>query len=134
MSSTIEVFDHYLEQWRKLKITGNPPKGLYVGGCCVSPSGDLYVYGGSDGSFARGGLYKLSSLNWSQLSGVNGPMKVDCGIACFNKKKIAVIGGYEPPPVSLQPGASFIKDKRFTSGNGWTNEIHIFDTDACKSN
>ena len=140
LSSTIEIFDHYLEQWRKLKITGNPPKGLHAGGYCVSPSGDLYVYGGYGGSIACGGLYKLSSLKWTQLSGesdVNGPVKKhSCRIACFNKKKVAVIGGYGPPPVSLQPGASFIKDKRYTShsGNGWTNEIHIFDTDACKSN
>ena len=80
LSSTIQVFDHYLEQWRELKTTGSPPKGLYDGGCCVSPSGDLYVYGGHSGSIAHGGLYKLSSrtLKWSQLSGeseVNGPMK-----------------------------------------------------------
>ena len=112
---------------------------MYDGGYCVSPSGDLYTYGGRDESIKRGGLYKLSSLRkWSQLSGesdVSGPMKKSgCGIACFNKKKVAVIGGYGPPPVSLQPGASFITDKRFTSRNGWTNEIRIFDTDACKSN
>ena len=140
LSSTIEAFDQYLEQWRELKTTGSPPKGLFGGGCCVSPSGDLYVYGGYDGSIARGGLYKLSSLKWTQLSGdsesdVKGPMKKYAGkIVCFNNKKVAVIGGYGPPPVSLQPGASFIKDKRYTDGNGWTNEIHIFDTDACKSN
>ena len=134
LSSTIEVFDQYLEQWREpLKTTGSPPKGLYYGGCCVSPSGDLYVYGGFDGSNR---LYKLSSLKWSQLSGetdVNSPMKKDsCGIACFNKYKVAVIGGYGLPPASLQAGASFIEDKRFTSGEGWTNEIHTIDTNNGK--
>ena len=137
LSSTIEVFDHYLEQWKELKTTGSPPKGLYAGGYCVSPSGDLYVYGGHGGSVACGGLYKLSSLKWSQLSGesaVNGPMKKHCcRIACFNKKKVVVIGGYGPQPATLQPGASFIKDKRY-SGHGWTNEIHTFDTDARESN
>ena len=45
LSSTIQVFDQYLEQWRQLQTTGCPPKVLYKGGCCVSPSGDLYVYG-----------------------------------------------------------------------------------------
>ena len=140
LSSTIEAFDQYLEQWKELKTTGCPPEGLYAGGCCVSPSGDLYVYGGFDESCYGyvGGFYKLSSLKWSHLSGesdVKGPTKKQgCRIACFNKKKVAVIGGHGSPPVSLQPGASFIKDKRFTSGNEWTNEIHIFDTDACKSN
>ena len=136
LSSTIKVFDQYLEQWRKLKTTGSPPKGLYAGGYCVSPSGDLYVYGGFDGSIACGGLYKLSSLKWTQLSGesdMNGPMKKSaCGMVYFNKKKVAVIGGFGPPPASLQPGASFIKNKHYTNEYGWTNEIHIFDTDACK--
>ena len=139
LSSTIQVFDQYLEQWRELKTTGSPPKGLYDGGYCVSPSGDLYVYGGHGGSIARGGLYKLSSrtLKWSQLSGeseMNGPMKkTGCRIACFNKKNVAVIGGYGPPPATLQPGASFIKHKRrYSHGYGWTNEIHSFDADECK--
>ena len=136
LSSIIQVFDQYLEQWRQLQTTGCPPKGLYNGDCCVSPSGDLYVYGGSDGSNYRGGLYKLSFEKWSQLSGeldVNGPLKKGgCGMVFFNKKKVAVIGGYGPPPASLQPGASFIKDKRFSDGRGWTNEIHIFDTDECE--
>ena len=99
----------------------------------MSPSGDLYVYGGRDGSIRRGGLYKLSSLKWSQLSGesdVNGPMrKSGCGVACFNENKVAVIGGYGSPPVSLQPGASFIKDKRYTDGDGFSNEIHVFYSD-----
>ena len=135
LSTTIEVFDQYLEQWRQLKTSGSPPKGLYAGGCCVSPSGDLYVYGGSDGSTRHGGLYKLSSLKWSLLgeSDMHGPMrKSGCEMVCFNKSKVAIVGGYGPPPTSLQPGASFIKDKRYTDGEGWTNEVHIFDTDKCK--
>ena len=107
-----------------------------LGVSCVSPSGDLYVYRGHDGFTFHGGLYKLSYLKWNQLSGesdVNGPMKKNaCGMVCFNKKEIAIIGGYGPPPASLQPGASFIKDKRYTSGQGWTNEVHIFDIDECK--
>ena len=138
LSSTIEVFDQYLEQWRQLKTRGSPPKGLFAGGCCVSRNGDLYVYGGWDGSSRRGELYKLSSLKWSQLSGesdVHGPMKkVSCGMTCFNKNKVAVIGGFGPLPASLQPGATFIKDKdkRFAYGEGRTDEVHVFDTDKCK--
>ena len=139
LSSTIEVFDQYLERWRALKTTGSPPKGLYAGGCCVSPSGDLYVYGGHDGTAHRGGLYKLTSLEWSQLSAesdINGPMKkIGCGMVCFsNKNKISIIGGYGLPLGPPQPGSSskFIKDKHHTDGHGWTNEIHIFDMDECK--
>ena len=133
LSSTIQVFDQYLEQWRQLQTTGCPPKGLYGGGCCVSPSGDLYVYGGFDGSNYRGGLYKLSSEKWTQLSDVNSPMeKFGCGMVYFNKKKVAVIGGYGLPPASLQPGASFIKNESYCDGQGWINEIYIFDTDECE--
>ena len=136
LSSTIQVFDQYLEQWRQLQTTGYPPNGLYDGGCCVSPSGDLYVYGGRDGSNYHAGIYKLSSEKWSQLSGesdMNGPVKkVGCGMVFFTKKKVAVIGGYGPPPASLQPGALFVKNELYSDGRGWTNEIHIFDTDECE--
>ena len=66
---------------------------------------------------------------------MSGPMKKSsCGMVSFNKNKLAVIGGYGPPPASLQPGATFIKDKRYTSGCGWMNEIHCFDTDKCEPN
>ena len=109
---------------------------MVVASCCISPSGDLYVYGGYDGSNYRGGLYKLSSEKWSQLSrdsDMNGPMKKSgYGIIFFNKKKVGIIGGYGLPPASLQPGASFIKDKNHNDGRGWTNEIHIFDTNECE--
>ena len=137
LSFTIEIFDQYFEQWRELKTTGIPPKGLYGGGYCASPSGDLYVYGGFDGSSRRGGLYELSSLKWRQLSeetsSATGPMKkVGSRMVCFNKKKIAVIGGYGPPSAPLQLGATFIKDKCSTHGNGWTNEILTFSIDECK--
>ena len=118
---------------------GSDPPLLYDGGHCVSPSGDLYVYGGCDGSAARGGLYKLqlSSLEWSQLSGEsdeNGPAKnVGCRMVYFDKNKLAVVGGYALPPAApLQPGARASltdPDKCSTIGK---NEIHIFDTDECK--
>ena len=98
----------------------------------------MYMEAMPDGSMRCGGLYKLSSqtLKWSQLSAesdVNGPTKkAGCRMFYFSKNKVAVIGGYGPPPALFQPGASFIKNKRFTNGHGWTNEIHVFDTDECK--
>lgn len=132
LSSTIEVFDHYLEDWQALQTTGSPPEGLYAGGCCVSPSGDLFTYGGHDGTTFCSGLYKLSSLKWSQLSKEtdnNSPMKkIGCGMVYFNKK-LAVIGGYGSPLGPLQVGSSFVINKNSTHGRGWSNEIHIFDID-----
>ena len=138
LSSHIEVFDNYLEQWTSVKTTGSLPKGLYGGGCCVSSSGELFVYGGHYTSTFCGAVYKLSSLRkWEQLSAesdANGPMKkVDCGLVCFMETKIAVIGGYGLPHGPSQPGSSFVKDESSTDDRGWTNEIHIFDSEKCKS-
>ena len=124
LSSTVEVFDQYVEQWRVLKTTGSPPKGLYGGACCSTPNGDLYIYGGYDGSDPRyhGGLYKLAmssqELEWSQLSvesDPNGPMrKSGCGMVCFDNKKLAVIGGKGIPHGPPQPGSTFITKARLT--------------------
>lgn len=95
-----------------------------------------YVYGGSDGSVRHGGLYKLSHLEWSQLSvesDANGPMKRSgCQIVCINKSKIGVIGGYGLPHDPSQPGSSFIQCCDDTTGNGWTNEVCVFDTEERK--
>ena len=138
--STVEVFDQYLEQWRQLKTTGSPPKGLFHGACCSTPNGDLYVYDGHDGSSYYGGLYKLAmssqELEWSQLSvesDPNGPMrKIGCGMLCFDNKKLAVIGGLGVPRGPPQPGSTFIKDEGCTDGSGYTNEIHFYHTEQCE--
>lgn len=140
LSSTVEIFDHYLEQWRVLKTTGSPPKGLYRGGYCFTQNGNLYLYGGRDGSHCRSdGLYKLpvnsEQLEWSQLSvaSANGPMqKVGCGMVCFGKDKLAIIGGCGIPHGSPQPGSKFIENLEYTDGRGYTNEIHFFDIENCK--
>ena len=141
LSSTVEVFDQYLEQWRALKTTGSPPKALCYGACCCTPTGDLYVYGGSDGSSYQGGLYKLAmnsgdSLEWSELSvesDPNGPMrKCSCRMVCFHNKKLAVIGGKGIPHGPPQPGSTFIKNERYTDGTGYTNEIHFYDIEECE--
>ena len=142
LSSTVEVFDQYVEQWRVLKTTGSPPKGLYGGACCSTSNGDLYIYGGYYGSDPRyhGGLYKLAmssqELEWSQLSvesDPNGPMrKSGCGMVHFDNKKLAVIGGKGIPHGPPQPGSTFRESKTRTDGTGYTNEIHFYDIEECK--
>ena len=140
LSSTIEVFDHYLEQWRKLTTAGDPPKGPYAGGCCVSPDGDLYIYGGHDGTSRHGALYKLTpgSMLWAQLSeeGASGhnslAQKTGCQMICFGRDKLALIGGYGLPYNPNQPGATFMKDTKHTDGSGCSNKIHVFDLKLCK--
>ena len=35
LSTNIEVFDHYLEQWKKVTAAGDLPRGMYTGGCAL---------------------------------------------------------------------------------------------------
>ena len=58
--------------------------------------------------------------------------KSNCGMVFFNKNNLAVIGGHGLPHGPPQPGASFVKDKIYANGSGWTNEIQVFDTLECK--
>ena len=136
LSTTVEVFDHYQEQWRRLTATGDLPKGLYAGGCCTSPDGDLYIYGGHDGTSRRGALHKLTpgTMVWARLSregasGSNSPShKTGCQMIYFSKGKLALVGGYGLPLNPTQPGgATFVKDNKHTDGSGFSNEIHFFD-------
>ena len=136
--STVEVFDPHLEQWRTQEVVaGSAPKEMYAGACCVSPSGDLYVYGGMDTNYAwHGELHKLDSgsLSWIQLteeSDASGPMKKNaCGLVFVGQHQLVIIGGYGVPHGPTQPGSSFIKNTKSTSGSGWTNEIHVFDLEG----
>ena len=42
-------------------------------------------------------------------------------------KKLLLFGGYGILSGPTQPYATFIKDRKFTDGRGWTNELHLFD-------
>ena len=42
-------------------------------------------------------------------------------------KKLVLFGGYGIPSGPTQPGAQFVKNTQYTSGSGWTNELHVFD-------
>ena len=46
--------------------------------------------------------------------------------------KLILFGGYSSPSGPTQPGAQFIKDSRYTDGDGWTNELHVFDVQKGK--
>ena len=41
--------------------------------------------------------------------------------------KLVLFGGYGIPSGPIQRGAEFIKQRDFTDGRGWTNEVHTFD-------
>ena len=131
LASTIEIFDPYLEAWKKHPTTGVPPPGLYAG-ACTSLLDSLYWFGGRDDSLFYNSLHKLgtTTLEWRELQHLNpadGPMKMfGCGMVSFLQDQLAVFGGYGVSTGPTQPGATFIKSTKFTDGSGWSNELHVF--------
>ena len=140
LASVVEQFDPCAEVWCQRSMIGTPHPGLLSVACTLSHDGnDLFMYDGLglDGDLAtntRGVLSRLNikTLAWSLLCSeavVGGPMK-KYGSGMFMFKygdKVAVIGGYGYPTGPTQPGATFIRDTRFTDGRGWSNEFHVFD-------
>ena len=131
LTSTVEIFDPYLETWEKHPTTGVPPTGLYAG-ACTSLLDSLYWFGGWDGGSRYNSLHRLDTTTpeWKELQPLNqadGPMrKGTCGMVSFLQDKLAVFGGYGIPTGLTQPGAMFTKDTDFTDGRGWSNELHVF--------
>ena len=131
LTSTIEIFEPYLETWEEHPTTGVPPPGLYAG-ACTSLLDSLYWFGGYDASSYYNSLHKLdpTTLEWRELQPLNqvdGPMrKSGCGMVSFLQDELAMFGGYGVPTGPTQPRAMFTKDTRFTDGRGWSNELHVF--------
>ena len=132
LTSTVEIFDPYLETWEEHPTTGMPHPGLYAG-ACTSLFNSLYWFGGGDGSSYYNSLHRLdpTTLEWRELQHLNhqadGPMrKAGCGMVSFHQDKLAVFGGYGFPTGPTQPGAMFTKKTIFTDGRGWSNELHMF--------
>ena len=51
--------------------------------------------------------------------------KIRAGLVAFGDK-LGLFGGYGLPSGPTQPGSSFIKNKRFSDVDGWTNEFHVY--------
>ena len=132
----IEAFDTFSETWTKKMLTGVPPPGLRSGGFAVVAE-TLYYYGGNDGRFSYSSLHSLNTetLEWRELQSKNPadqPMpKSNHGIVTVHDEtvgvtSIAVLAGYGKPVTPIQPGSTFIQNTKYTSGDGWTNEFHLF--------
>ena len=80
LASALHSFHPVLESWEHLECDSPPPPALYDGGC-ASTGGNLYLYGGTDGSHCQSCLYKLDtkSRKWQQLSS-DGPMRKYAGV------------------------------------------------------
>ena len=131
LTSTVEIFDPYLETWEKHPITGDPPPGL-CSGACTSLLDSLYWFGGYDGTSHYNSLHRLdtTTFEWREIQPLNqadGPMrKIGSRMVPFLQDKLAVFGGCGIPTGPTQPGAIFTKDTRYTDGWGWSNELHVF--------
>ena len=138
LASTIDIFDPYLETWKKHHTTGIPPPGLYHG-AFTSLLNSLYWFGGYDGSSRYNTLHRLdpTTLEWRELQPLNqanGPMgKGGCGMVPFLRNQLAMFGGFGIPTGPIQPGAMFTKDTKHTDGRGWSNELHVFNITECMS-
>ena len=128
LASSVHSFNPVLESWAENKPSGAPPPGLHSG-ASASEGHHLYLFGGYDGSHLQCSLHQLDTRSWvwKQLSSGGGPMRkggagmVTCG------SKLVLFGGYGVSTGSIQPGAKFVADNKFTNGTGWTNELHTFD-------
>ena len=131
VAATVNIYQPYTESWDEQRLKGRPPPRLY-GGACASTGHHLYLYGGHNGSRYQSSLHQINtkSLVCSEVVVSNaalGPMrKVGCGMVTCDDDHLLCIGGYGILSSPTQPGSEFIKDTRFNSGNGWTNEHHSF--------
>ena len=131
LASVVETFDPYLEVWEQQSTTGVPPPGL-IDGAFTAIGESMYSYGGTDGWFWYNTLHHLDTTRWQwrevQVHNPSeGPVKkYGCAIISYDGDKLVLIGGCGIPTGPIQPGSTFIKDRRFTDGRGWTNELHLF--------
>ena len=128
-TSLTSAFNPYLETWTTLNPRGSPPSGTQCG-ACASVGHNLYTYGGWSGDF-DGCLHQFDTkmLTWTKLS-TTGPMKKQsCGMVGYDDK-LMLFGGYGVPSIPsdpAQPGSTFVQNKEYTDGRGWSNELHVFD-------
>ena len=134
LASTVNVFNHAIEQWEEKDLTGDTPSGLLSAAVSTSLDCNLYLYGGWDGSRFTNNLFKISyqddCYQCSRLSrsnaGSNCPMpKFGAGLVAYGDN-VGLFGGYGIANDATEPGSPFIKNSKVSDCRGWTNEFHIY--------
>ncbi len=128
LSPYVDLFNADLSKWIQQETTGHSPPGVYRATCTAIGS-RAYYFGGvtADGTFTNA-LHELECNNstWTALefSG-NPPMpKYDSAMIAINNDLLGILGGYGRPSGELSPRSRFVRNERYSSGFGWTNELH----------
>ena len=148
LTTTIEKFDVKERNWQQLETTGAHHPGL-TAVACASFRKYLFAFGGNNAVEGLNGVLSqldLDTLTWSELSPEtkDGPLRKDAsGMVHFGEDSLAVVCGYATRRVtpkhlgeddlaknnggSSDLGSEFIIRKGPSAdGDGWTNEMHIF--------
>lgn len=127
LTSTVQVYDPFMEEWEGVKTTGVPPSALF-NGACTSMSHCIYSCGGRDISgILQNTLYRLdtTSMCWNEVQTLNprsGPMfKCGCGIVAYDENKLALFGGRGIPLYRRRRGPK----AELEESTEYTNEFHL---------
>ena len=130
--TNIGIFNPTAKQWLLHPTNGPTPPGLFHGGC-ASIGHTLYCFGGEDEPSWYSDLHELNleSFKWAKIHPQNdkseGPIcKGGCGFVAIDSKTLICFGGYGIGSW-IQAESTFTRDTGYTDGNGWTNELHLFD-------
>ena len=91
------VFDTIANSWSKIEASGPTPSARYSMGFTSTPDGQVYVFGGTDGSVELGDLYKYdpSTNSWNSIvtTGFSPSPRSRMGFAAVPDGKIFMFGG-----------------------------------------
>ena len=137
-ATTMGVYNPKNESWTLQQTVGSIPLGMYYGSCATLGN-RLYSFGGYNKSSLFNNLNQLSlkTFQWSQIQPKNDPSstecpirKVGCGLVAVDDETLGCFGGYGTDPTKVLSGSTFIRDKRYTNTQGWTNEFHLFNVQS----
>ena len=138
-NSFVDVYDPSSQRWTQQKTSGAPPLGVF-GAACVGVLPYMYIFAGLDlAEEFYNSIYRLDTRNlvWTEISAVNpqeAPMKKHraCMVS-YSDSQLVTIGGYGVLPENPLAYADYIADtEEGYEGQGWTNEIGVFNLSSSK--
>ena len=131
----VDTFNADTTKWTQMPTTGPNPPGLMYSACtCIGSK--IFSHGGWTGKSFTDTLHEVdtTTMQWRQLQPLNpseGPMKKqDARMIALSSNLLCVIGGWGIPSGTINPLSKFTKDSRYSDGRGWTNEVHVYNTET----